>query len=125
MKTLKTILLNVHAFPMVTADVITVEDDLHAFYEKLQCDLIELPQRKIGDKYFTIMCDEEGAIKMDPICSAVDNEEDQNPMLFGSLMFFNDDGEGDLTSLTDEDIGIIMSHIKDFGDYKMLVGCEY
>ncbi len=121
-KNLRTVLLKVQNVDVPICKVTDVEDDLHAFYEKLDCDMIELPMRKIGNNRYLVMCDEEALLKADPIVSAMD--EDFNAMLFGNLMFFNDDGEGGLLGLSDDDIENITSHIYDINDYKLLI-CSY
>lgn len=85
--------------------VIDVEDDLDAFYEKLNCRCIDIPVRSIGGRYFDVMCDDEGLLKEDPVVSAIGSN---GVMLVGNLMFFHHDDEGNLVELSDEDI----SHIK-------------
>lgn len=109
--------------------------ELDFFYEKLNCDVIDIVERRIKGEYFQIVCDDEGALKTFPIISAVDGN--MEPALCGNLMFFNSvDDNGELVGLKDEDIELIKSSIHDLlpiysfenglAHYNpVLVGCEY
>ena len=124
-KPLKTILLDVKN---ETVSTIEVEDNLDSFYEKLDCDLFDIVTRKIGGKYFDVMCDDEGLFN-DPKISAIDNYGEI--MFVGNLMFFHEDNDGNLVSLSDDDIKHINKYIqkmctKEFPNgYPMLTQCEY
>lgn len=89
---------------------IEIKDELDDFYKNLDCDMIELPMRKIDGKTFTIMCDEEGLLKDKPIAACI-SKKYSDDMIFGNVMFFNNDGMGDLESLTDDDIRRIKLHV--------------
>lgn len=123
---MKTVLLNVYDN---TAEVIEIIDDLRAYYEKLDCDCIDIVMRKIGGKWFDVMCDDEGLFREPQKISAI-NDMGQ-PMLVGNLMFFHHDDEGNLTGLDAEDVEHIRRHIRtmytrNFPEgYLMLVQCEY
>lgn len=96
--------------------VITVKDDLDDFYEKLNCDCIDIVYRTINGKEFSVMCDDEGLLKSQPTPSAID--KDMNIMLVGNLMFFNDNEEGELESLSEADIIRITDSTMVFMDIK-------
>ena len=82
--------------------VLTVDDELETYYKLLNCSLIEIVPRKIGNSIVNIICDEEGLLINDPLMSAVDSAG--NGMLAGSLFITGlTDDEGALTSLTEED----------------------
>lgn len=82
--------------------VLTVDDELETYYKLLNCNLIEIVPRKIGNSIVNIICDEEGLLINDPLMSAVDGAG--NGMLAGSLFITGlADDEGELTSLTEED----------------------
>lgn len=49
---------------------IEIEDSLDEFYRILNCSLVDMPVRKIGNKYFTIICDDEGLFAEDYKISA-------------------------------------------------------
>lgn len=107
MKTLKTLLFNVKKNTMTEVEI---EDKLQLFYSALGVDIIELPMRSIGGKVFTIMCDEEGLLKDGARVSCI-SRSNIDDIIAGNVMFFNDDGCGDLESLTDDDIDLIRSNV--------------
>lgn len=123
---MKTILLNVYEN---SADVIEIADNLQAFYKRLGCRLIDIVQRKIGRRWFDVMCDDEGLFVEEPKISAIDNLG--NMMFVGNLMFFRHDKEGNLKGLSEEDLNYILDRIQVMGTqkypegYLMLTQCEY
>ena len=123
---MKTILLNVYED---TADVIEIADNINAFYKKLGCDLIDIVPRKIGRRWFDVMCDDEGLYAPEPKISAIDNLG--NTMFVGNLMFFRHDNEGNLKGLSESDLNYILDRIQKMGTrkypegYMMLTQCEY
>lgn len=92
--------------------VIDVEDNLKVFYELIGCQYIDLVRRKIGDKYFVVICDDEGLFKENPIISAVDTKFE--PMFVGNLIISNADDDGNLIDLSDKDIKQILRHTKTY-----------
>lgn len=123
---MKTLLLDVFN---ETVEDIEIEDELQAFYDRLDCSYIDIVKRKIGRKWFNVMCDDEGLFRSPQKISAVDNYG--KAMFVGNLMFFHDDGEGNLVGLSDDDIAYIKRRItkiytKLFPDgYPALTQCEY
>lgn len=123
---MKTILLNVFD---ERVELIDIEPELDAYYEKLDCSYIDIVERKIGGKFFDVMCDEEGLFREPQKISAINDMGE--PMLVGNLMFFKNDGEGNLVGLSDEDIEHIKSFIQKMYTnnfplgYPMLTQCEY
>ena len=115
------------------ATVETIDNTLEGLYSLLECDLVEIPTRKIGapkGRYYTVVCDEEGLFAEHPKISAIDNLG--QPMLVGNLFICNSDYEnGELTSLTDDDIKYLSCFIKPQATnryrkpYPMLHQCEY
>lgn len=107
---MKVVYLNVesHALPKV----IDIEDELEVFYELIGCRCIDIVQRKIGHKYFDVICDDEGALVEDPVVSAVDTQF--RHMLVGNLIISKSDGEGNLIDLSDADIKQILRHTKTY-----------
>lgn len=96
------------------AQELTAEDTLESWYKIINCDTIDITCRRIGEevdaKYFNFICDDEGLLKGFPTVTAISS--DNQPMLVGNLFICNDDGEGNLTSLSDDDISIIEKNIK-------------
>ena len=116
--------------------ILDIENDLHVFYDMIQCRCVEMPERRIGkkNKYFTIICDEEALLKENPKPSAIDNLG--SIMLCGNLIICGIDWkEGDLISLTYEDAQYIKKHVQlmstinsrtgKINTYYMLTQCEY
>ena len=104
---LKTLLFNVKKNTMTEVEI---EDKLQLFYAALGVDIIELPMRSIGGKAFTIMCDEEGLLKDGAVASCI-SRTNRHDLIVGNVMFFNDNGCGDLKSLTEDDIDLIRSNV--------------
>ncbi|MBQ6980024.1 MAG: DUF3846 domain-containing protein [Clostridia bacterium] len=88
-----------------------IEDNIDTFYKLINCNSVEMPQRQINGKYFTIICDEEGTLKSNPIVSACSHKGDA--MLVGNLIITGlPDIKGNLTGLSDSDILLIMEKFK-------------
>lgn len=89
------------------ATIIKLPTDLTEIYNLLEVDCIDIVKRKINGKAFQIICDDVGLLKHKPIPSAVD--------FYGKTLFVGNlilcggrvTSDGDLTGLTDEEIGII------------------
>lgn len=92
------------------AEVKTIEKSLDSYYETLNCNLIDITTRKIGGKYFDIICDDEGLYKENPFVSAIN--ENHEACLVGRLFIAQHDGQGNEMSLTDDEIKLIQKHIK-------------
>ena len=107
---MKCVYLNVEkqAFPKV----IDIDDDLRLFYELIGCQYVDMVRRKIGDKHYVIICDDEGLFKENPIVSAVDTNF--KPMFVGNLIIAKDGEECELTDLSEGDIRQILRHIKTY-----------
>ena len=85
-----------------------VLDDLDCFYETLDCDTIDIVTRKIGGRVYDIICDDEALLKPFPCPSATGSN---GTMLYNKLLVCGQaDDEGELTSLTDEDIANLKAH---------------
>ncbi len=92
--------------------VIDIEDKLEVFYELIGCRCIDILRRKIGNKYFDIIIDDEGLLKESYIISAVDTQF--KPMLAGNLIVSKSDDEGKMIDLSEEDIKQILRHTKTY-----------
>lgn len=87
-----------------------LDGSLQSFYEALNCDTIDIVERKIAGKPFSIVCDDEGLLKGDPAISAIDAQD--RPMLVGSLFIANSEYTPDgvvLSSLSAADKEAIVS----------------
>lgn len=109
--------------------VVDIKDNLDTYYNLIGCDCIDIVMRKIGGKYFDIVCDDEGLLKSEPKISAISNTYE--PMLVGNLVIVHNDGMGNLVGITDSDIEHLKKNIKYMSTlryltpYPMLVNCEY
>lgn len=124
---------------VVNGEVKTVDVDpkLSTYYKLLDCDCIEMPERRIGvrsKKYFTIICNESGLLKDRPIPSAIDNLG--NIMLVGNLLFCKVNYDtGREVGLTQDEAEYIKRFILpmstkntitgEIRTYFMLTQCEY
>lgn len=82
---------------------------LDDYYEYLNCRAIDIVMRKIGDRYFNIICDDEGLLKDKPQPSGIDVTG--FPMLYGNLLIAGEEViEGELTSLKLEEIEHLMCY---------------
>lgn len=106
-------LLKVITFNTKTSELLLSEmkDELEAFYSFINTDMVEMPERKIGGKYFNIICDEEGLLKSNLILSAY-NKENNTPDLVGNLIITGmPDDDGNLTSVENADIDLIRNNM--------------
>jgi hypothetical protein len=91
------------------SEVVEFEPKLEVYYKLLNCTYIDITARKIGENWFDIVCDDEGLLE-NKIPSAVNSENEVQ--LVGNLLLVNHDGEGNETSLTDEQIkDVLDNHI--------------
>ena len=88
------------------------EDDfeLQDYYDMLDCDYIDIVCRKIGERYYDIVCDDEGLLKAGCKVSAVDSE--YCTMLVGNLFIRGLARDGEMTNLTIPDINYIAKKIR-------------
>lgn len=80
-----------------------IEDDYEQYLKILRIDALDIVRRNIAGKPYQIVVDDNGLLKNAPICSV----EDHNgyPELYGNIIITGlCDNEGNLTSLTQEDI---------------------
>ena len=113
------------------AEKVVIDHSLQAFYDTIHCfnDTIDIVMRKIGGKYFDVICDDDGLAKDPHHCSAVDKEGE--PMLVGSFLVANHDSAGDTRSLTDEEIAVIQKSVQVVctrnlpQPHPIIVGMEY
>lgn len=102
------ILIDVSSNPGKVKQVEIDNENLNGFYDMLNCRCIDITTRKIGERRFDIVCDDEGLLKDEPVVSAVDKKK--NPMLVGNLFICNH-YKGDLTSLSKDDVDYIYGHL--------------
>lgn len=94
------------------AKVLNIEACLETYYDLLKCRVIDITTRKIGDKYYDIICDDEGLLKGEIRISALD--KDDEPCLAGNLIISNYDDWGNGVSLDDADVRNILNNVVTF-----------
>ncbi len=83
---------------------------LEDYYKEIGCKLIDIVKMSVGGKYYNVVCDDEGLLKRDFIVSATSGRQN-HPMLVGNLVVVGEENqEGDLTGLTQEDIDHLLKH---------------
>lgn len=112
-------------------DAIEIADDLEKYYEVLNCTCIDIVQRRIGQKKFTIICDDEGLFSAAPKISAINNLG--QAQLVGNLFIVaaRSDEDGNLIGLSKSEADYILKRCvklatRNYPDpYPMLTQCEY
>jgi hypothetical protein len=94
----------------VTCELITIEDDLDRFYYEISCRCIDIVERRFSGRLFDIICDDEALLHEDPGLPTSlwfeDTEKGGHLVegLFGTLLLCHNDGNGNLTGATAEDL---------------------
>lgn len=112
-------------------EAIEIADDLEKYYEILNCTCIDIVQRRIGRKKFTIICDDEGLFSVAPKISAINNLG--QAQLVGNLFIVaaGSDEDGNLIGLSKSEADYILKRCvklatRNYPDpYPMLTQCEY
>lgn len=107
--------------------------DLQDYYDNLHCSCFDIANRAVGNSRYDIFVDDEGLFAEKPIVTAIRlGEGGPEPMLVGNLILAKHDGEGNTTSLTDEDISNIEDNIvatinfdEDIPKPRVCLVCDY
>ena len=91
------------------AEPVTLDGTLNGYYNALNCDCIDIPRRVINGVEYSIVCDDEGLMVDSPKISAIDT--DNEPSLVGNLFVAMDGGDGELRSLTEDEMHELRRHI--------------
>lgn len=111
---------------------IDTKDVLQQYYKLLDCDLIDIATRRIGDKVFDIICDDEGLLKENAIPSAVNKAGEVQ--LVGNLLICNiADNEGNEVGLDADDVMYIYKNLMkativindEEKEFPILTNCDY
>ena len=108
-----------------------IKDYLQTYYDLIECNAINIVRRKIGKRYFRIVCDDEGALMDCAKISAISNLGEVR--LVGNLIICAGDvtENGDLIGLTDDQAEYVKQHIiflytrQHPKGYHILTQCEY
>lgn len=82
------------------------------WYPLLNCDIIDIVSRKIGDNYYDIVCDDEGLFKdpLIPTCVNFNENGKLEEVIHGNVFICKTDEEGELTSLTEKETEEILKN---------------
>lgn len=88
----------------------SLDGKLESYYERLDCEIIDIVSRDIGGERFAVVCDDCGVYAENSPISMIDRDL-LIPMLVGALFICNLNGD-ELDSLSDDDIRLIRSQFK-------------
>lgn len=95
---------------ILTCELMTIDDDLKCFYEQIGCRCIDIVERRFGGRLFDIICDDEALLSNEPGLPTslwFERKEKGGKLLeglFGTLLLCHNDGQGNLTGATAEDL---------------------
>ena len=96
-------------------EVITIENTVDTFYRLLKCRIIECPWRRIAGHRMIIVCDGEFLLKkhgLENLSGICLKDKKIIERLYGNLFITKFDGIDDFTSLDDDEISDVLSHIE-------------
>lgn len=108
MKTIKCLFLNVEAGEQPKP--VDIEDNYVDYRKLIGCDWVDSAKRTINGKTFRFIVDDVGDLKKNRIPSAIDIYGRIH--LFGNVVIVGEENdEGYMTSLSEEDIELIMANV--------------
>ena len=89
---------------------ITINDSIENYYKILNCNTIDIVERKIKNRHFNIVCDDEGLFSNSPKISGITS--DLKSILVGNLFITGGvDENGYLTSLSEEEEKDVLDNV--------------
>lgn len=90
----------------------SIERDLDTYYKTINCDLIDIVERKIGNNYYDIICDDEGLFKEGNPTAIIttDNDDNMVEQIVGSVIICSHDDDGGTIGLTDKQIDEVLAN---------------
>lgn len=89
------------------------ENDLYDIYAMLKCTCIDVQERTIGTRKYDIYLDDEGRFKSVQIPSVVTTRDNKIvEIIVGNVFICASDNEGDMKSLTEEEVQEVINSIK-------------
>ena len=123
MKTLKGVLVNTKD-NTIKECTLEYNDFLPSIYGLLDCDTIDIVARRFGNQTYSIVCDDEGLFKEKVIPAVITFHDGQVvEQLVGNVFICSQDDEGELASLTHEQVEEICRVQAEFYDEKTLRTC--
>lgn len=101
---MKVVLLDVYKQAMGEPffNVIEISGELDELYQHLRCDCIDIVNRRIGNRHYDIIADDEGLLKDGNIVSALEMRFREK--LVGNLIICKHNSQCEMIGLTDEEI---------------------
>lgn len=83
---------------------------LDTYYKILNCRIVEMPDRLIGDRVYTFIVDEEGKLKDNQLSAAIVKDGDIEDEFVGNIIITKVDySTGELVELDQSDIDYILN----------------
>ena len=103
--------------------------NLQRIYDMLKCDCIDVVERKFGEHYYDIYCDDEGLFKENPLPAIATFDDGKIvEQIVGNVFICKHDGEGGMESLTQEEYREVISktlgYFDDDGNVRVVLGAS-
>ena len=111
MRKVKVLTLEVdHKIKAIVPHVRFIDSDntLEEMYRLIGCDLIDIAQVEVGEKFFDVYCDDEFFLKEKPVPTLFLEDES---VLCGNLVFTTCDRDGKLEDISEKDIDKLIDFI--------------
>ncbi len=92
-------------------EVLEIEDELDTYYKLIGCDCIDIITRIWRKRRYTVICDDMGFYKPNLKVAIWDETKRDIPIVGNVVICGAGDVEGNLTSLTDEDVEILLKNV--------------
>ena len=92
-----------------------VVKSLEDMYREIGCNTIDIATRKVRDKWFDFIVDDEGLLKANPQISAVYRNEQEGtcePALVGTLIICSHDSKGNTTDISLAEHALLCDRIR-------------
>lgn len=90
---------------------VVMEDKLQNYYEKLNCECIDIVQIEVNGVEFDVICDDEALLKPNPIPSIFIDYDAYNPCIYGNVLICHNDGERELTTIQPWEVSMLKENI--------------
>lgn len=92
-------------------EVLEIEDKLDTYYKLIGCDCIDITTRIWRKRRYTVICDDMGFYRNNLKVAIWDEAKRDIPIVGNVVICGKSDIEGNLTSLTDEDIDTLLKSV--------------
>lgn len=87
-------------------------DHLNFFYRCLDCKTIDIITRKIGNRYYDFVIDDEGKLNQKPATAVMIHDNQVYDFLAGSFLVTTHDDDGNTLPLSSDDLKYIREHLE-------------